>query len=290
MRAMLLRAAAAAALLAAFAPARAEESPEAPGEDKNAWPIELTKRPLTAARGLLELWLPLQLNSTGATWQPVTLNPSLVYGITSRWEIGVRNIVGLCFGGESNGCPNVYGDVGAFTRVRLGRPAGIDLAVQGGLDWVHIQEPTNWAAWGGVVLRAGGGILVVTLAPSVSFGLKDRDGIPSRVQPIAWNAGSYDLVTAEATFDNREHLSTPATLQLQLGRVLAVEVGVSLEGPLDPQSTTFANEYWIPVGAAVILTPLLSLDVGAAYTMPRLWGNNTARDVKTVSIFIALRG
>jgi hypothetical protein len=286
MRARLVRAAAAAALLA-VTPARAAEDP---GEDKNAWPIELTRRPLTVARNMLELWLPLQLNSTGSTWQPVTVNPSLAFGITSRWEIGIRNIVGLCLGDASSGCPNAYGDLGAFTRVRLGRPAGIDLAVQGGLDFVHLQEPTNWAAWGGIVLRGGGGVLVLTFAPSVSFGLKDRDVIPSRIQPIAWNAGSYDVVTAERTFDNREHLSTPATLQLQLGRVLAVEVGASLEGPLDPQATSFWSEYWVPVGAAVILTTLLSLDVGAAYTMPRLWGNHGTSDVKTVSIFIALRG
>jgi hypothetical protein len=44
------------------------------------------------------------------------------------------------------------------------------------------------------------------------------------------------------------------------------------------------------VGAAAILTPLLSLDVGLAYTMPRLWGHHGTSSVKTVTIFIALRG
>ena len=287
MRTMLVRAAVAAALLTIVAPARAAESL---GDRKNEWPTEITKRPLTLGTGMLELWVPVQLNaSTGADWKPVTSNPSLAFGITDEWMIGIRHIVGLCLGGASNGCPNNYSDVGAFTRISLGRGGGIDFAVQGGVDYVHIQEPRNWAAWGGLILRGGGGIVAITLAPTVSFGLKDRDTIPSRVQPIAWNAGSYDLVTAEATFGNREHLSTPATLQLQLGPMLAVEVGASLEGPLNPITSSFGDEYRIPAGAAVIITPLKSLDLGAAYTMPQLWGNHSTSDIRVLSLFIALR-
>jgi hypothetical protein len=287
MRTTLARTAIAAALLAAVAPARAGESL---ADRKNAWPSEMTRRPLTLPKAMLELWLPVQLNaSNGAEWKPVTLNPSLAVGITDRWMIGVRHIVGACLGGSKNGCPTRYDDVGAYTRLSLSRSARLELAIQGGVDWVHVPEPTNWAGWGGVVLRGGAGLLALTAAPSVSFGLKDRDSIPSRAQPIAWNAGSYDLVTSEQTFDNREHLSTPVTLQLQIGAALAVEVGASLEGPINPATSSFSSEYRVPAGAAVILTPLKSLDLGAAYTMPELGGNHGTTDVRYLSLFLALR-
>ena len=288
MRRILVRAALAASMLAPLARAQAEQT--LGDVNTNAWPTEITKRPLTLGAGMLELALPVQLNaSKGADWKPVTSNPSLAFGITDQWEIGLRSISGLCLGGTSNGCANVYNDVGAFTRVSLGRSSGIDFAVQGGVDYVHITEPTNWAAWAGLVLRGGGGAVGLTIAPSVSFGLKDRDTIPSRNQPIAWNLGSYDLVTNEQTFGNREHLSVPVTLQLQLGPVVALAVGGSLEAPLNPMTSSFSNEYRIPAGAALIVTPLRYLDVGASYTLPALGGNHSTSDVRFLAIFIALR-
>jgi hypothetical protein len=287
MRTSLARTAVAAALLTIIGPALGAESL---GRNKDEWPNEITKRPLTLGTGMLELWLPVQLNaSNGADWKPVTANPSLGFGITDEWMIGIRHIVGVCLGGADNGCPNVYNDVGAFTRLSLGRGGGIDFAIQGGVDYVRFQDPTNWAAWAGVILRGGGGPVALTLAPSVSFGLKDRDTIPNRSQPISWNAGSYDLVTPETTFDNREHLSVPVTLQLQLGPVVAVEVGASLEGPLNPNTSSFGSEYRVPAGAAVIFTPLKYLDVGASFTAPQLWGNKNNSDIRALAIFIALR-
>jgi hypothetical protein len=275
-------------LVARGTPAQAEQSV---ADQKNAWPSEVTKRPLTLARGMLELWVPVQLNaSTNADWKPVTLNPSIAFGISDQWTFGVRHIVGLCIGGTSNGCPDLYDDVGAFTRVAVGRAGGLDFALQGGLDWVHIHEPRNWAAWAGLVLRGGGrGSLAFTVAPAVSFGLKDRDVIPSRAQPLSWNVGSYDVVVPEKTFDNREHLSTPVTLQLQLGTSLAVEAGASLEGPLDPMNGSFWDEYRIPVGVAAIFTPLKSLDVGAAFTWPQLLGKNNSSDARAWTLFLTFR-
>jgi hypothetical protein len=286
MRSILVRAAVASALLVGIAPARAQSS----AESKREWPTEITKRPLTLATGMLEAWVPLQLNaSTGADWRPVSVNPSLAFGLTDQWTIGLRSIFGLCLGGAANGCPQVYNDVGAYSRISLGRGGGIEIAVQGGVDWVHLTDPKNWAAWAGAVLRGGRGVVAVALAPSVSFGLSDRNGIQSRYQPIAWNMGSYDVVTSEQTFDNREHLSVPLTVQVQLAPTIAVAAGASLEGPIDPKNGSFSDLYRIPLGLAAVVTPAWYLDVGASFTWPQFGGKNDNRDVRALAVFVAFR-
>ncbi len=288
MRRMLARAAVAAALFTTISPARAADV--ALGGARDRWPMEITKRPLTLGAGMVEVWAPVQLNaSKDADWKPVTLNPSLALGLTDQWQIGIRHLVGICLGGASNGCPNVYNDVGAYTRFSLGRSGGLDVAVQGGVDLTRFQEPRNWAAWGGVLLRAGGGAVAFTVAPAVSFGLKDRDTIASRSQPIAWNLGTYDVVTNETTFGNKEHLSVPVTLQLQLAPAIALAVGGSLEGPLNPVVGSFSDVYRIPLGAAVVLTPFRYLDLGASLTFPAFAGKNDTRDIRALSVFAAFR-
>lgn len=287
MRHMLACATAAAALFITATPARGAESL---GERRDRWPTELTKRPLTLGTGMIEIWAPVQLNaSKDADWKPVTSNPSVAFGITDEWMIGVRHLVGLCFGGAEDGCTNVYNDAGVFTRISLLRGAGLDVAIQGGVDATRWSEPRNWAANAGVLLRAGGGALALTAQPTVSFGLKDRDTLPSRTTAFGWNMGSYDVVTPAATLGNKEHLSVPVTLQLQLGPTLALVAGASLEGPLNPPFGSFEDVYQIPVGAALLVTPFKYLDVGAAFTMPAFAGNNDTRDLRVLSLFVAIR-
>jgi len=285
---MLVRAAVATALLTTIGPAGAADV--ALGGTLDRWPTEITRRPLTLGAGMIEIWAPVQLNaSKDADWKPVTLNPSLAFGLTDQWEIGVRHLAGLCLGGASNGCPNVYSDIGAFTRISIIRGAGLDVALQGGVDVTRIQEPRNYAAWGGALFRAGGGALALTVAPTVNFGLKDRDTIASRSAPISLNLATYDVITNQATFGNKEHLSVPATLQLQLGPTLAVAIGASLEGPLNPVVGSFSDFYRVPAGAAIVVTPFRYLDLGAAFTFPAFAGKNDTRDIRFLSAFVAFR-
>jgi hypothetical protein len=289
MRRMLVRAAVATALFTVIAPVFAKESLA----ERDTWPTELTKRPLTLAAGMVELWAPLQVNaSDGADWKPVTSNPSIAFGITDEWMIGVRHLVGLCFGGADDGCPNVYNDTGVFSRVSLMRGSGLDIAVQGGFDVTRWAEPMNYAAHAGLLLRAGGGALALTAEPSVSFGLNDRDVAGrTRTTAFGWNMGTYDVLTPEETFgNNKEHLSVPVTLQLQLGSALALVAGASLEGPLNPPSgQSFADLYRIPVGAGVVFTLLKTLDVGATFTFPSFAGNDDTRDLRQIAVFLAAR-
>jgi hypothetical protein len=294
----LLRAAAAALLVTAGVGAGADEPTL--GGPRDAWPSEITRRPLTLGAGMVEVWAPLQLNaSEDADWEPITSNPSLAFGITDHWMIALRHIVGLCFGGESAGCPEPYDDVGATTRLSLVRGGGLDVAVQGALHAFRIVsgDPQLWSADASVLLRAGGGALALTVQPTVSFGLNERDALVTRTTPIAWNFGTYDVITPGVTavtpgpssIGNKETVSLPVTLQLQLGPALALAAGASLEGPLDPEVGSFEDYYRIPVGFAAVFTPLRYLDVGASLTFPTFAGNDDTRDLRQLALFAAFR-
>jgi hypothetical protein len=219
----------------------------------------------------------------------VTLNPSVAFGITDRWTVGVRHFVGLCFNGESGGCPEVYNDVSAFTRVSFARAYGVEFALLGAVDVAPITDPEAWAADAGLGMRFGGGNVAITLAPTVSFGLNDRETRISRTVPIAWNFGTYDVITPTASVGNKEHLSVPATLQVQVLPMLALAAAASLEGPLDPEVGSFGDFYRIPVGFAAIVTPVRHLDVGASLTFPNMAGKNDTRDLRQLAAFVAFR-
>jgi len=288
MRTHLVRAAAAAALLTAtLAPARADPLL---GGSRESWPTEITRRPLTLAAGMVEVAAPVQLNaSKDADWKPVTVNPSITFGLTNEWMIGFRNLVGLCLGGTDNGCPKVYNDASAMTRISVLRGAGLDVAVQGAVDVSPLSDTRIWAADAGVLIRAGGGAVALTVQPTVGFGLNERDTAFSRLTPIAWNFGTYDIITADSTVGNKEHLSVPATLQLQVGPTLALAAAASVEGPLNPAVGSFGDYYRIPVGVGAVLTPLRYLDVGATFTFPRFGGKSDTRDFRQLAAFVAFR-
>jgi hypothetical protein len=302
MRRQLVRAASAALLTMLAAPALAAD--QALGGDRDRFPTEITRRPLTLPQGMIEVWAPVQLNaSEDADWKPVTLNPSLNFGITDRWQIGLRHIVGICLGETEDGCAKVYDDVGVTTRLSLGRGGGLDLALQGALQVAPISDPQAWSGEVGLLVRAGGGAVAITAAPTLSFGLNDRDLRGSRLTPITWNLGTYDVVQRSSpgaetapgpgdptgTIGNKEHIAVPVTLQIQLGKALALFGGASVEGPLNPEVGDFSDYWRIPVGAGAVFTASPNFDVGAALTFPLFAGENDTRDIRILSAFLAFR-
>lgn len=282
----LVRATLTVAFAAALVPAaRAQEL----GGPVDRWPQEVTRRPLTLDQGMVEITAPVGINlSKDADGKPVTLAPSVMFGVTNRWMIGIRHFNGLCFGGTSNGCAHAYEDVSGFTRLSFMRGGGWEVAVQGAVDVAPIKDPRIWAGEAGLALRAGGGALAVTAEPMVGFGLNDRTAA-SRFSPIAWNLATYDVITRTSTVGNKETIAVPVTVQLQIGPMLALAVGASLEGPLNPDVGSFSDFYRIPAGVAAVLTPVRWVDVGAALTFPAFGGKNDTRDARFLSAFLAFR-
>jgi hypothetical protein len=249
---------------------------------------EIARRSLTLDRGKAELWAPVTMNLTrGQGFEPVNVNPSLYYGVTDNFMIGVRHFTGFCVTGEENGCPNLYNDVSVDALVAFGRGTGIELGAGGALNWAPIDGPNGKTAVSGearVVARAGGGAFALTLSPTVNFGLNERGGQVAKTTGTPLNLASYNVLTPTVSPGNREYLLVPVTLQLQLGSLLTLAAGASLNGPLDAEDLDFGDAYTVPVSFAAVVTPFPKVDVGAAFVFPNLGGADFSDDEATFTV------
>ncbi len=295
MRYRKLEAALAAGFLAGFlsAPAAAQESVLDRPIEKEGWPAEFTRRPLTLARDMLELMVPLDVTlSARRAGEPVFLAPSLYYGVTDALTLGVRHFLGLCLSGSAHGCPKTYNDVGLDALWRLVHEAGSELAVGASLDASPISDPFTLSGEVRIVGRFGNPI-ALALAPSLNFGLNQRNAPIVKATAMAFPLATYPFGWVELSAGNREFLSLPVALTLQLTPVLAVSVASALDGPLDPPTGDFGDFYRIPVGAAVVVSPTNAFDAGLSFTLLNLFGKQLpggdAADQRGLQIFAALR-
>jgi hypothetical protein len=295
MRCRKLGAVLAAGLLAASLshPVSAQESVLDRPIEKEGWPSEITRRPLTLARDMLELNVPLDVTlSAGRVGQPTFFAPSLYYGVTDALTVGVRHFLGLCLSGSAHGCPKTYNDLGLDALWRLRHEAGSDLAVGASLDASPISDPFTLSGEVRLVGRIGSPI-ALAVAPTLNFGLNERSAQLVKATAMAFPLATYPFGWVELSAGNREFLSFPVALTLQLTPVLAVSLAGALDGPLDPPTGDFGDFYRIPIGAAVVVSPTNLCDLGASFTFLNLLGKQLPRgdgaDQRGLQIFAALR-
>jgi hypothetical protein len=248
---------------------------------KENWPLELTRRPLTLAPGMAEITIPVNINlSPDLVGKPIFLNPSIYYGVTRDITVGVRHFVGLCVTGASNGCPDVYNDVGIDSVFSLVRSQAFDVALGLGLDMFRITDPTTLAAEARVQFKYGTGPVALVFIPTLAVGLANRD----EVAPTTTGFALHQLGPfAQESIGNRESLSLPLQLEVQLASPLAVFGTVSVSGPLDPPVGTFGDFYSVPVNAGIQLALSRQVDVGALLSWPMLAGPNHNGDLRFVA-------
>lgn len=281
MNAHLLRAAVVSSCFLAGLPAAARAQ-------ASSWPTEITRRPLTLPQGMVELWAPLQANvSSGREWKPVFLNPSLYYGVTDEWTVGLRHFVGLCPSGENDGCANAYDDVSVDTVYSFATRGPVHWAARFALDWAPIDSNT-WSAEVGGLARAVFGRISILVAPAISFGLNDRDE-SAKVTGTPISLGSYSVILPTVSVDNREYLILPATVQLQAAATLAFVAAIAANGPLNPERGGYGDFYTVPVSLGAVWTPLPNVDVGAHFTWTELAGAENDTSLRIAGIFATWR-
>jgi hypothetical protein len=283
MNARSLRAAAAVSLVLAAAAgvARGEEEESILDRppDKDAWPTELVRRPLTLAQGMFELTLPVNANmAPGAFGEPVFVNPSLYYGVTPNVTVGVRHFVGLCVTGSSHGCGDVYNDVSVDSIWSFVRGQNTDVALGAALNASHLDPVTLNAEVRVAARYRMGSVAAVTVAPQLNFGLTERD---TQATIVGTNA-----TTASG---NREVLTIPVTLQVQGTDRLAAAVSTALAGPLDPQVGGFGDAYTIPLAFEADYAVTNMLDLGANFSFTNLAGKNSTSDARFGKVFARAR-
>ncbi len=261
--------------------------------EKEAWPTEIARRPLTLARDMLELMVPLDVTLTARrAGEPIFLAPSLYYGVTDSLTVGLRHVRGFCLSGEAHGCRKTYEDVGLDALWRLRHESGSDLAVGASLGASPVTDPFTLSGEVRLIGRFGGPI-ALAVAPALSFGLNERDSAVVKATALAFPLATYPFGWVELSAGNREFLSLPASIILQLTPAVAVSVAGALDGPLNPPTGSFGDFYRIPIGVAVIASPSNRFDAGASFTLLNLLGKQAPggenADQRGLQLFAALR-
>jgi len=267
--------------------------------DPEAWPTELTRRPLTLAAGMPELTVPADVNASQNRFaKPVSLAPSLYYGVSSALAIGVRHAVGLCLSGADDGCRKTYDDVTLDTVWAFRRDLAVGLAVTAS----PVSDPA-FALSGEArfVARWAQGPVALAVAPTLSVGFSERDtpGIVKTL-PITFPLASYGYGFYQQVAGNKEYLIVPFSLTAQAIPEVALSVGSAVHGPLYTASPVtaggtrtvsgdFSDAYQIPLAAAVVIVPDRHVDLGASFTFLNLFGRNGTSDAKAMQVFASLR-
>lgn len=282
------QAALAAVLLAV--PAAAAGAPEA------APPV---RRPLSLPAGTIEVIAPLNVGaSRGAAGEPVSLSPSVYYGVTDALTIGLRHFVGVCVTGEDAGCREVYDDASLDAIWALG---GLDLG--GGRLDVATGAAVNAGsldplALGGEVrlqARLAAGPFAAWLTPTFGFGLTERDTVLGAADanrlPLAFplfTTGGFGWYWEQAG-RNREWMAVPLTLVWAATDRLSLAGGIGVASALDEDVAAFDESYVVPAAVAASYALRPGVDVGASFTVPSIAGPNEDRDARGVRVFTALR-
>ncbi|MFT3915084.1 MAG: hypothetical protein QM704_13470 [Anaeromyxobacteraceae bacterium] len=269
-------------LLATAAPARAfDDDPR------------VTQRGATLPGGAIEAWVPLTANlASGEVGEPFLLHPGVYFGVADGLTVGIRHLAGICLGGSDRGCSRTYNDASAEVLVGLGRSEGSDLALRLAVNAAPIasQDDAAWSGEAGVTVKLRGPFVSVGFSPSVTFGLNDRDARQRR-NALAFpvSGAAYQLVFPGPVTSNRDFLSAPATLTLQLLPMLAVTAGLAYQAELDPQVGNFGDRYAVPLLLAASVSATGHLEVGASLLYQDLLGSDGSGRARLGTVWIGLR-
>jgi hypothetical protein len=225
---------------------------------KSDWPLEVTKRPLTLAAGMLEVrgdTLIVNL-SKGAVADPVALAPDIYYGVNKLLSVGVTHRTGVCVAGDF--CGKVYNDVGIDAIYSLMRGGNLEAAAHGGFVMQSL-DPFAMGLGAGLRARMRAGNIAVIVDPTLYVGFTKRDAAGDTIE-------------------------LPVHVQFQVQPQTAVLLRSGLNGPLKG----FGDGKQIPVGVGGLFTLNQRMDVGAEFFLPDVAGSN-AFDARVFIARLALR-
>jgi len=233
---------------------------------KDTWPSQVTLRPLTLAKGMIEIrgntfYASL---STDAVFKPFGLAPAVAYGIDDKMQIQLFLLNGLCLAGDTNGCFKVFNDIGADFAFNVMPQGEFNLAVHGGILIPNFADPPGLfldlyvAALGRYRI---GQQMAIVFDPTVRIGLTKRD------------------------FGNKETLAIPVWFQFQATPVLNVFLTTTFGGPLDGFGDFFTGS--LGVGATYNINKML--DVGLEFDFANLYGKGGGADARELFLRLAVR-
>lgn len=228
---------------------------------KDTWPMAVNDRPLTLAAGMLEIagnTAVINL-STDAIAKPISLAPSVFYGVNKKLSVGVTHSTGVCISGTDNGCAKAYDDFGVDALYSVMHKGALQLAAHAGVGVAAI-DPYTMGLNLGALVRIRSGKLAIVADPTIYVGITERDA-------------------------RKEQVSFPLWVKFQLSKEANAFVSTGLFGPLDG----LGDAYQVPVGAGATYTLSNRIDVGAEVTFLNLAGKGNSSDLRALIARLALR-
>ena len=233
----------------------------APDDEK----IQLT---LPAKRWMVNALLEVNLSKDSA-FEPVSIAPDVWYGVNDKLTLGVTHSGygtagffggvgnGICFTGESNGCAEVYQNLGLTGRYSLLR-GDLAVALQGGA-YIRTFDPFLLSMQAGALARWTSDRFSLLAQPMFTFGVTERD------------------------LGNKEILSIPVGVNIAATEKVSLGLQTGVVLPL--QNT---GDVWT-IPASAVASYLLSQRyyLFGAFSLPTLLGGdaiNDGVDARTLSL------
>lgn len=223
---------------------------------KDTWPLEVTKRPLTLAKGMLEFrgdtfMLNLSDEKVG---KPFSFAPDIYYGVDSKLSIGLTHDTGICLAGDADGdgCEaGVYNDFGLDVLYGVMIGGSFQFALHGGFGVPSIDPFIGGLNIGGLARLQAGNIALV-LDPRLYVGLAGRS-----------------KENAPVGVFTEQGLDVPVWVQFQVNAQTAIFARTGMIGPLED----FGENYVVPLGLGAVVAANNRVDFGLEFLLPMVAGN-----------------
>jgi hypothetical protein len=228
---------------------------------KETWPTAFNDRPLTNAKGMIEIRGELKVNlSTDAVAKPLSIAPDIYYAVSDKLMVGLTHDTGICVTGEENGCISVYNDLGLDALFSLTRKPNMEIAAHGGLLIPNIKDTLLAGIQLGISGKWTTGKIGVFFDPKIYIGVTERDF-------------------------NKEVIFVPVMLGFQASPKLHARLVTGINGPLDG----FGDSFTVPVGVGALFGMSNKMDVGGQFTFGNLAGKNGGADARQLDILVNFR-
>jgi len=260
----------------------ADEAPVAGGMYmKETWPTELVARPLTLAKGQVEIHVDALINlSKDAVFKPFAIAPDIYYGVNDKLTVGLTHGLGLCLTGTDNGCAKVYNDIGVDALYSLKRDAKMDLAANVGFAALAFSPDLVGQVHLGVHFKYQANKIAIYVDPTLGIGVTQRD------------AGNKEVLSIPIKVAYQASPQLAAYLMTGLGGIFPTASGPTAGGlMLDPPDPIgIGDTYGIPLGIGAQFAVKKNIDVGANFMFPLIAGSDAATaDARFLTVFANLR-